>query len=66
MSEDRKVATAEGAAFAGQFTNCGFMEASAKDRINIDEAFEEIVRRVIAKQEGTLGDSKKQTNCILS
>eukprot|EP00026_Physarum_polycephalum_P018751 Phypoly_transcript_20457.p2 GENE.Phypoly_transcript_20457~~Phypoly_transcript_20457.p2 ORF type:complete len:120 (+),score=19.81 Phypoly_transcript_20457:278-637(+) len=66
MWEDRTVTLEEGKAFAAQFSNCGFMEASAKDRINIDEAFEEIVRRVVAKQEGTVGDSKKKENCILS
>lgn len=65
MAEDRKVTYEEGAQFASQFKNCGFMEASAKDRINVDEAFQELVTRVIAKQEGTTGDKKKE-NCILS
>lgn len=65
MDDERTVSRAEGQAFAGTFSNCGFLEASAKTRVNIDEAFEELVGRVIAKQEGG-GDSKKQSNCILS
>jgi Ras family len=64
MADERTVTQEEGKKFAGQFVNCGFMEASAKDRINIDEAFAAVVTRVIAKQEGTV--DKKQSNCVLS
>lgn len=65
MSDERTVTTEEGEAFAAQFKMCGFMEASAKQRINIDQAFEEVVTRIVQKQDAH-SDARKQSNCILS
>jgi GTPase KRas protein len=44
----REVAAQEGARLAESWTGCRFLESSAKSRINIDEAFVELVRAIRA------------------
>ncbi len=66
MEDERTVPKEDGEKFTKQFTNCGFMEASAKERINVDEAFETVVRRIIAKQEGSGGGEPTKGKCIIS
>jgi len=45
LEYERQVGGHEGRNLAGQF-GCNFMEASAKDRINVDEAFCNLVRAI--------------------
>lgn len=45
LEGDRMVSREEGAALARQF-NCGFIETSAKSRVNVDNAFFELVREI--------------------
>lgn len=45
LESDRQVTEAEGDALARSF-NCKFIETSAKSRINVDNAFYEIVREI--------------------
>lgn len=44
--EEREVQTNEGRELAKQLGNCPFLETSAKARINVEEAFYEVVREV--------------------
>ena len=48
METHREVPTVEGMALA-QFWNCPFVEASAKNRTNVNEVFAEIVREMNLK-----------------
>lgn len=49
MEDERVVQKSEGEALAKQF-GCPFFEASAKDHINVDESFRELVREVRKKK----------------
>eukprot|EP00727_Mastigamoeba_balamuthi_P007118 m51a1_g3026 putative ras gtpase (210) ;mRNA; f:879255-880303 len=46
---EREVTTAEGKALATQY-KCPFIETSAKTRINVDEAYYEVVREVLRRE----------------
>jgi GTPase KRas protein len=43
---ERAVSLEEGRSLARQFGNCKFMETSAKQRVNVEDAFYELVRQV--------------------
>jgi len=64
MESDRAVTKSEGSEMAASFPNCHFLETSAKERININEAFEAVVMKILAKTEAS-GDSKQKEKCIL-
>jgi GTPase KRas protein len=62
LVDSRVVSTDEGAELARKL-NCPFVEASAKERINVDEGFYQVVReirRISAKKAGTAGGAKKK------
>ena len=44
LEHERKVSKAEGEKMAEKFGNCKFLEASAKERINVEEIYFELVR----------------------
>lgn len=46
LDADRVVTVEEGRALAQQFNNCRFIETSAKQRINVEDAFYDLVRQV--------------------
>eukprot|EP00753_Platysulcus_tardus_P010481 PLAT2747.1.p2 GENE.PLAT2747.1~~PLAT2747.1.p2 ORF type:complete len:214 (+),score=91.15 PLAT2747.1:58-699(+) len=50
LAEDRAVSDEEGKALAKEF-NCGQLEASAKEDINVTEMFRVIVRRILEENE---------------
>ena len=57
LSKDRVVTTDEGKECAAKY-NIPFKECSAKNKINIDESFEEIIHLILkAKEEGVYGSS---------
>ena len=56
MEHERVVPKSEGQALAQQF-NCPFFETSAKDHVNVDECFRELVREV-RKQKDKSPDKK--------
>jgi len=58
--EERQVSTADGKAVAKQW-NCYFLETSAKQAINIDRTFEELVRQ-IWRQEGKPDDEEEKSS----
>lgn len=46
LESQRAVSVEEGQAMARQFNNCRFVETSAKQRVNVEDAFYELVRQV--------------------
>ena len=63
--QNREVEKSEGEEF-GRNMGCGFFETSAKNHLNIKEAFEELVRAVQARNEERPPESKpKNQRCIL-
>lgn len=60
LESERQVTTAEGRALAHKF-GCQFMEASAKHRINVDEAFNAIVRSIDETRKGRFDSSQKKS-----
>ena len=63
--QNREVEKSEGEDF-GRNMGCGFFETSAKNHLNIKEAFEELVRAVQARNEERPPESKpKNQRCIL-
>jgi GTPase KRas len=70
LEEERKVDAIRGQELAAKF-DCPFMETSAKTNTNVKEAFESLVKLVIAQKGGNPegnGEGKKKTKrgCIIS
>lgn len=68
LKDDRQVATTDGAGMAKSM-GCGFFESSAKERINVDEPFFDLVR-AIRRERGKNDTSKakkgkKKSQCRL-
>lgn len=65
--EDREVTAEEGKALAQEF-NCSFFETSAKENINVTEAFTQITKKVVEIQNSDEGKKEKQgkrKRCVL-
>jgi small GTP-binding protein len=66
LEAHRVVPTSAGEALARKFGNCFFLEASAKERINVDRAFLELIRLVSHKGEANNAkQAKKRATCVL-
>jgi len=60
LAQNRQVPIKEGQALAQQWGDyCAFFETSAKDKINNEEVFHEVVRKIRMIEEGT-GQKQKQ------
>jgi len=46
LEEERAVSKIQGQNLAKKFNNCAFLEASAKQRINVEETFTTLVRQM--------------------
>ena len=51
LEEERGVSTQEGKQMAEKFGNCKFFEASAKDRLNVEECFHALVKLLMNEGE---------------
>lgn len=58
LEDKREVSNGEGSMMAQQ-SQCGFFETSAKERVNIDECFHELVRRIKKFQIQGASDKKQ-------
>ncbi|KAJ6231818.1 ras-like protein rasb [Anaeramoeba flamelloides] len=76
LENERQVRHGEGQDFAIKFNCCPFFESSAKERINVDEAFFEVVREIRktksrkddflrAKKTKSKKGKKSRDNCLL-
>lgn len=63
LEKDRQVATDNGRSLANQF-KCGFLEASAKEKINVNEVFYELVRTINKSSPKDKGE-KKKGKCVV-
>jgi len=66
LQEMRKVSYEDGQKFAQTFKNCDFLETSAKEGTNVDEAFKCIARRLLKKYRKEETIQKNGTSCVLS
>jgi len=66
LEDERVVGKDQGQSLAKGFKNCSFMEASAKDKINVNDIFYDLVRQ-INRKEPTSGKPRKKTGggCLL-
>ena len=53
LEDQRVVQKSDGERLAAQLNNCPFFETSAKDHVNVDECFRELVREVRRRKEGS-------------
>jgi len=61
LAQNRQVGTKDGQALAQSWGEyCAFFETSAKDKINNEEVFHEVVRKIRMIEEGTGGQKQKQ------
>jgi GTPase KRas protein len=59
LESERQVTTSEGQELAKSFNNCPFFETSAKKRINVEEAFYQLVREIKKELIGSGGGGLK-------
>jgi small GTP-binding protein len=65
LKDQRKITTEQGENLAKKF-NCTFMEASAKDKIHVDDIFHDLVRQInLASGDRKKDDRKKKGLCSL-
>ncbi|KYQ90818.1 Ras GTPase [Tieghemostelium lacteum] len=66
LDSHREVSTQDGKQLAASYPNCDFYEASSKERINVDNVFFSIIRRIKEKykKEGPPTKEKKE-KCII-
>lgn len=62
LESDRVVTREEGQALARQFNNCKFIETSAKFRVNVEDAFYELVRQVRIYNKGPPSSPSQSVN----
>lgn len=62
LDTERVVSMEEGSALARQFNNCRFLETSAKQRVNVEDAFYDLVRqvRIFNKEDPALQQQHQQ------
>lgn len=67
LEDERVVGKDQGANLARSFNSemCGFLETSAKAKINVNEIFFDLVRMINKKNPETSKKNKKKSNCLL-
>jgi len=66
LQEQRVISTAQGEELARKFGGCAFLEASAKNKINVDAVFFDLIRQVNRKHSSSsTGKEKKKGGCTL-
>lgn len=59
LEEERQVPSETGAKLAGKYKNCTFIETSAKLQVNVQQAFELLIKKIRAQQP----KKKKSSGC---
>lgn len=64
LEDERVVGKEQGQNLARQWSNCAFLETSAKSKINVNEIFYDLVRQINRKTPMEK-KTKKKSNCTL-
>ena len=64
LSDQRVISTEDGQSLATKFNKCAFLEASAKQKINVDQIFNDLVQQIMQKMPSG-GGEKKRRGCAL-
>jgi len=60
------ITTDQGEELARKFGGCAFLEASAKNKINVEQIFYDLIRQINRKSPPTGGKEKKKSGgCLL-
>ncbi|KAK1897946.1 Ras-related protein Rap-1b [Dissostichus eleginoides] len=65
LEDERVVGKEQGQNLARQWSNCAFLETSAKSKINVNEIFYDLVRQINRKTPMEKKKTKKRSNCTL-
>jgi len=65
LTEQRVIPTAQGEELARRFGDCGFVEASAKKKINVDTVFYDLIRQITSKGVDRTVRKEKKSSCLL-
>jgi len=66
LAEQRVISTDQGEELARKFGGCAFLEASAKNKINVEQIFYDLIRQINRKNPGPANKKeKKGGGCLL-
>jgi len=66
LQDQRVIPTEQGEELARKFGGCGFLEASAKNRINVEQIFYDLIRQINRKNpQPNKNPKKKSGGCLL-
>jgi len=65
LAEQRVISTGQGEELARKFGGCPFLEASAKNKINVDALFFDLIRQISRKSPSAPTKEKKKGGCVL-
>lgn len=65
LAEQRVISTEQGEELARKFGGCAFLEASAKNKINVEQIFYDLIRQINRKNPQTAKPKDKKGGCIL-
>jgi len=67
LADQRMITTDQGEELARKFGGCAFLEASAKNKINVEQIFYDLIRQINRKNPGAgpKSDKKKSSGCVL-
>jgi len=66
LADQRMITTDQGEELARKFGGCAFLEASAKNKINVEQIFYDLIRQINRKNPvGPSKEKKKSGGCVL-
>lgn len=66
LQDQRVITTTQGEELARKFGGCAFLEASAKNKINVDNVFFDLIRQINRRSSSSsTGKEKKKGGCSL-
>jgi GTPase SAR1 family protein len=67
LAEQRVISTEQGEELARKFGGCAFLEASAKNKINVEQIFYDLIRQINRKNPGPTNKKEKRSGsgCVL-
>lgn len=65
LQDQRVITTEQGESLARKFSNCTFLEASAKTKNNVDQIFHDLIRQINEANPSAPETKKKKGGCML-